>query len=328
MNQEEQYWLDILMYNKGFETPTQWIEYAKHNKFQKVKATRINCCPDCGCNNSNPLGQYVYYSTLITLQHCKECDLIFSNTHIDANVLAEHFELAYKDEAYFSLQRDQIFNCIAYLADINTPDKGKVLDIGGGLGHTLAILKIRRPDLSLTLNDISEAACRYASEKNSLVTICSPVRELVELKQKYDVVMLIDVIYYEPEIRNMWNIINMLLNEDGTLILRVPNKLLLIGLYQKLSNFFTRKDFTGKSSIKFFNPEHIFICSRKYLKKRLADLGFQSIEMLPSPLLVRSGFLARLYHSYYQTALILHRLTFGRTIVTPSFLVIARKFGH
>jgi hypothetical protein len=39
MNRDDEYWLDILGHNKGFETPAQWIEAQKTNlENQKQKS--------------------------------------------------------------------------------------------------------------------------------------------------------------------------------------------------------------------------------------------------------------------------------------------------
>lgn len=103
MNVDDEYWLEILTHNKGFDEPGQWIEYARRENFRKVEATKITRCPDCRSDIYSPVGQYVYYSTLITLQQCKNCELVFSNTHINGDLISQHFGMAYKDEVYFSL---------------------------------------------------------------------------------------------------------------------------------------------------------------------------------------------------------------------------------
>ena len=114
MVKNEEYWLDILGHNKGFDTPNSWVEYAKSHNFQKVKSKKILFCPGCRNNTLGTIGQYIYYSNLITLKHCRKCDLYFSDIHIDPAVIAQHFELTYKDDLYFENLKRFEFNHLAF----------------------------------------------------------------------------------------------------------------------------------------------------------------------------------------------------------------------
>jgi hypothetical protein len=163
MSDDQQHWFDILTHNQGFAEPDQWISYAKSHNFQKVMGVKLDSCPDCGSAMSARLGQYVFYSMLINLCHCSKCDLVYSDTRLDTSVIQHHFETAYKDQFYFTEQRAQIFEHIIRLTDTLSPPRGKLIDIGGAQGHLLAALRRRRPDLSLTLTDISQKACAYAT---------------------------------------------------------------------------------------------------------------------------------------------------------------------
>lgn len=75
-----------------------------------------------------------------------------------------------------------------------------VLDIGGAKGHLLTALRVRRPDLRLVLNDLSEDACNYAAQNYGLNTVCGDVKALRMSSTRYDVIIMSDVIYYEPDI--------------------------------------------------------------------------------------------------------------------------------
>lgn len=320
MNDDDQYWLDILKYNQGFAEPHKWIKYAKAHNFHKVAATRLSSCPDCGGPPEKVCGQYVYYSSLIHLLCCKSCELLYSDTYIDPDIIRLHFEQAYKDESYFSDQRTAVFDQIVRLADKYAPSEGRVMDIGGAQGHLLAKLRQQRPDLKCTLSDVSKEACDYAARRHGFHTICARIPELVGLGQRFEVVLMIDVMYYEPEIRKLLHAVNHLVEDSGTLIARLPNRLLLMRLAQKL-----RVDSQTTSAITFFNPEHVLVFSRAYLKARLSGLGFTDIRFLPSSMLISSPYLALPCSVYYFVSFFLHWLTFGAVMLTPSFIVIARR---
>lgn len=329
MCEKDDYWLSILKHNKGFESPHQWVEYAKRHNFQKIKAKKLFSCSDCMNDIFIPVSQYIYYSTLITLKHCKKCGLFFADTHIDPSVIAQHFENTYKDEFYFEYQRKEIFDYISYLVDVYSPSKGKLLDIGGGQGHLLAKINERRPDLDLALNDLSRKSCNYVRKHYGFKTICGIISNLAQLTDRFDIILLIDVIYYEPDIKRLWNVINNLLNHSGTLIIRVPNKLELIRLNQKLFSAISSRNamVNPKPSIRFFNPEHIYIFSKSYLEQRLKKIGFSKTIALPSPLLRKSQrrHMDSLYHLYNKVSQKIYKLGLKNLILTPSFIVVAIK---
>ena len=129
---------------------------------------------------------------------CGSCGLMYVDTHIDSHVIRRHFETAYKDDEYFLRQRKYVFQHIANIVDRHSKRGARVLDIGGGKGNLLDLVRRTRSDLNLTLNDISENACRYAEENFRLRTICSGLTAVPGTAEKFDVLLLIDVIYYEP----------------------------------------------------------------------------------------------------------------------------------
>jgi 2-polyprenyl-3-methyl-5-hydroxy-6-metoxy-1,4-benzoquinol methylase len=200
MTVDDQKVLEILR-EQGFLKPEKWIKYARLHNFKKVRSEKLNYCPDCNSREYKKVGQYIYYSNLINLMACKKCNLIFSDTRIDTKIIQNHFENTYKNEMYFSKSRKKIFNQIANLVDYYTPIRGRVIDIGGGKGHLLAIIKRHRPDLMLVLNDISISACEYAANYFNVDTICGPMNDLYQKTNvRYDLILLIDSLYYEPNI--------------------------------------------------------------------------------------------------------------------------------
>jgi len=326
MTDDRQYWLDILTHNQGFAEPDKWVSYARSHGFKRVKATKLDSCPDCCSGTSIRVGQYVYYSTLINLRRCSGCDLIYSDTRLDPCVIQDHFEIAYKDEFYFTEQRARIFDYVARLVDTFSPPTGRVIDIGGAQGHLLAALQRRRHDLSLTLNDVSEKACADAARVYKLQTVCCSINDLILVPEQFDVALLIDVMYYEPEIRGLWNAVSQLVKDSGTLIIRVPNYLALMNRSRRILQLVANTQLRGTTtSVRLFNPEHVFVFSRTYLRSRLRNLGFNRVAFLPSPLLSRRSRLKHLYTGYYKAAAVLHALTFGTVTITPSVVVIARR---
>lgn len=322
---DRQKWLDILHHNHGFLDPENWIDYARSHAFQKVDAKPILECPDCGATASTVLGQYVYYSTLIRLRSCAKCGLAYSDARIDPDIVSRHFDFAYKDEEYFVQRREPIFRYLTQLVDAYAPNRGKVIDIGGAKGHLLAAIRDRRSDLSLTLNDFAEGACAYARDVFGLHAIRASVGELAKLEERFDVILMIDVLYYESEIRKLWQTIDQISGENSTVILRLPERIGIIRLQRALGGLLSRKRSAARTSIYGFNPEHVAVYSKTYLNRRLASLGFAEVRFLPSPLLRSPGVRGVLATCYQRSAQVLHGATRGCVTFAPSFIVVARR---
>lgn len=324
MEEREHEMLELLRFNKGFTHPEKWIQYGLLHNFKKIQADQLEKCPDCNTGSLEFVGQYVHYSTLMSLQTCTECGLVFSDKRIDLRVIQLHFEQAYKDEVYFLDGRRRIFEQISRLADHVAPQGGKILDIGGAKGHLLATLKQRRSDLSFVVNDLSKEACHYAASKYGFQTIWGDVNALERTCSQYDVVIMSDVIYYEPELQKLWRLLPHLVSKNGTVIIRVPNRLAFIRFWQLMTRTITSSaDREMQDRIKFFNPEHLYVFSRSYLLSRLKKLGFLQVVAVPSELLVQKrGVLW--HHLYYYLGKLLWILSGGKLIITPSLLVIAK----
>ena len=316
--------LEILKSNKGFKQPELWIDYAARHNFRPVHATKLEGCPDCDSSRSESIGQYIYYSTLVELRSCLNCGLLYSDTKFDPGVLYGHFEQAYKDEEYFALQRKEIFSQLTAIIERSSPHGAKVLDIGGAKGHLLAMVKQRRPDLHLVLNDVSMAACEYAEMHYRLDVVCGAVETLERLPERFDTVVLSDVMYYEPEIRRLWTLLSRIVAPTDAIIIRVPNHFALIKFAGALGKLFSgQMSRKMNDTIRFYNPEHLYVFSRKYLSRRLGQIGFPVVNTVPSALLQKGN--SSLYHLYYTLAQAIFSSTLKHTIVTPSMIIIAKR---
>ena len=146
------------------------------------------------------------------------------------------------------------------------------------------------------------------------------------MDQVFDVVVMSDVIYYEPEPAKLWTLLPNLVAPGGIVIIRVPNRLLLIRLAQAIRRFVTSKRARDmRDRIMFFNPEHLFIFSRRLLTRRLSSLGFDPVTVWPSELLTPGAQTRRLHTLYYQVARLVHLGTLRRLTITPSLLLVGRR---
>lgn len=295
---------------QGFPTPERWASIAARYGFKSVQSVRLEACPSCAETKVTRWGQFVYYSTFCQLLACQRCGLIFSDRRIDSSVIQQHFESNYKNEAYFSDHRRAIFRHLVTLLQ-HLPEGASVLDIGGAKGHFLEHLRASRPDLSLTLNDISIEACAAAKAKG-FETVLGGLPALEGLSVRYDAIVLSDVLYYEPEIARSWRVLDKL---SGSLVVfRIPWKLPLIWLACQGQKFPSLH-----MDIRWFNPEHLYVLSPAYLTMRLHQLGFRHVTVRPSPLLGEGMTKDR----WFRAAEWVARWT--RQILTPSLIVTAER---
>jgi 2-polyprenyl-3-methyl-5-hydroxy-6-metoxy-1,4-benzoquinol methylase len=318
--------LAILKGNVGFDDPETWVDYGIAHTFTPVPALRLASCPDCDSVERALVGQYVYYSSLMRLWWCAGCTLIYSDVRLDETIIRAHFATAYKDDEYFLKRRRVVFDQIAALVEQAVRPGGSVLDVGGAKGHLLALLKRRRPDLAVTLNDVSREACEYARAQYGFEVVRGDLAQLGALDQRYDCVIASDVLYYEPRLRECWKVIPRLLRPSGTVLLRVPNKLVLMRLCQwawRLAH--TPHALARQDRLPFFNPEHIYVLSQSYLVHRLQQIGFRSVRALASPPLC-PDYLPTLCATSFRVAAFLNRLSWYRVCLTPSIVVLADGF--
>jgi 2-polyprenyl-3-methyl-5-hydroxy-6-metoxy-1,4-benzoquinol methylase len=319
----------VLRENLGFDEPDRWLDYARRKSFKRTAAMPVRYCPDCaGAPEPGHLGQYVYYSTLIRLLACRECGLIWANARIDPNVIETHFAVAYKDDLYFRDLRKDIFDHLVSVVDRLAPSNGRVLDIGGARGDLMSKLVDRRPELRVTVNDLSKAATDWASARYGFDTVTGGAAALAGHDQQYDVVVLSDVLYYEPDLKLMWSALGRLVRPGGSIVLRIPNKSLLISLRQwAFRAVATEHQKAMQDHVSFFNPEHIFVFRQRYLRNRLQQLGFTKIQVLSSPLL-RSRLPSVIRSGLYRLSEVVSALSRRKVSITPGTVIVAaRSYG-
>lgn len=316
--------LTLLRSNNHFEHPELWLDFARENAFREVSSTRRLACPDCGSTNFTPIGQYIYYSSLIRLQRCGACDLVFSDVLLAPEVIAQHFDAAYKDESYFLKQRQGIFREIAELVATLLPQGGSVLDVGGAKGHLADEIRKLRPDAKIVVNDISQTSCTHAQMQLGFETICGDLAVLSARTERFDVVMGIDVAYYEPQLQTAWHTFAALTAPGGSLLLRIPNRLTWIRAIDACAlPFGATRQLTSR--VPLFNTEHIYIFSRRYLRRALGSRGFTNIEHRPSAFLASDGVSGLRRRMLYLAICGIAAATRSRILLSSSQLVIAKR---
>lgn len=315
--------LDVVRGNFGFDDePEAWLAIAARDGFEPVQVEPIERCPDCGSPPAGRVGRYVHCSSLLSLLECHGCGLIWVNGRIEERLRRKHFEAAYKSADYFTSDRRRIFEHLTSLLVPEVPEGGSVLDIGGATGQLLEHLRSARPDLNLMLQDFSERAVQSARDERALEATTQSPGELARSGGAWDAVVLSDVIYYEPAIGELWEALDRLVKPGGSILIRVPNRALLIrtcASWQRLPMASGREE--RLSRLRFFNPEHMLICTRGYLTRRLGSLGFDDVRTHVSPPL-GDGALPKLLNALARSA---HTLSLGSLALSPAVVLQGRR---
>ena len=314
-----------LLARQGFENPEAWVDVARREGFRVVPATMVMACPGCGDIRSSRIGQFVHFSNALQLRECAACRLVYADRRVDAAVIQSHFESAYKDEEYFARKRKPVFDQIGAICAELAPHGGTVLDVGGAKGHLLDAIRRRRPDLRLILNDVSETACAYGRVHFGLEVLPGALSAIAHRAPPVDVLVMSDVLYYEPDIRGAWEAVSRVCRPGGALVIRVPNKLPIIRVTQQVLRPGGR-GVASQARIRFFNPEHLYVLSRGYLEERLRAIGFATVEAAPAALLAATP-LRRVFGAALRAlARAIQHLSRGAMLPCPAIVLIARDF--
>lgn len=323
MSEVEQEIRAILRKKRWLRDPGRWVDYARTHGFRAVKAVKVPVCPDCSGAPFRTWGQHVYYSTPIRLLECIDCGLVWADAHIDSDIIHGHFERAYKDEEYFRVLRGPIFHHLVDVIDTLCRRGARIVDIGGARGDLMAQVIARRPDVRVVINDISETATSYAARNFGFATLTGDVKALAVPEHQYDLVVLSDVLYYEPNLRILWAELSRLVCQGGAVVIRVPNKHVAIRLGQLWYRFtHTKARQAMQDRIRFFQPEHIFILRQRYLRSRLTRMGF-TVNALPSPPLGDSH--PAIGSVLFNLAMAVNRLSRHALVPTPAMLLVGRR---
>jgi 2-polyprenyl-3-methyl-5-hydroxy-6-metoxy-1,4-benzoquinol methylase len=169
------------------------------------------------------------------------------------------------------------------------PDKGKLLDVGCGLGIFLYLA--RQAGWETCGVDISPYAARYAREKFGLeVYDHDSIKQRVDQSGPFDVITLWDSIEHFPDPLGMLKQINSYLQDDGLLMLNTPNEESLLRYLAKTLYTVSGGLFTYPVR-KLYHTYHLYYFNLFSLKKLLSLGGFEilSVEKKRIPIVKARG---------------------------------------
>ena len=211
--------------------------------------------------------EFLYYSRFnnynLPVYKCSNCLLqtIFPKPNLETLYSKEYFtgesKFSYKDERSFEKYERIVWK--ARLKNIQKyKPKGKILEIGSSFGGFLNCAK--EFGYEVLGVEISDYASKHANNRN-VNTICGNFLE-VDLNQKFDIIILIEVIEHLPYPDKVFEKLSKHLNANGLLILQT-------------ANFDGLQAISEKENYHYYLPGHFYYYSESNLRQILDKYGFK-----------------------------------------------------
>lgn len=200
---------------------------------------------------------------------CRRCGLVYTDPQPDRDSLEEHYQEEYYKEWLEKQMRKRIPMWKIRLKDLlKYKAGGRLLDVGFGAGTFLNLAKDKGFDVCGT--EISEYACQYVRENFGIEVFKGTLEEASFPASHFDIVTLWHTLEHLPDPKAALKEACRILNEDGLLVVAVPN----------LDNFITRVFYflaKGKR-LKMFSigakELHLWHFSSQSLARLLNETGF------------------------------------------------------
>jgi len=237
-------------------------------------------CPACGALAGTNPEEVFHHSSRYA---CSGCDLHF--WHPVSMPDAAWHEAAYqgRDQTAMPLEPGHLF----FLSDPKAPKRGRLLDLGCGVGIFLAAA--RDAGFEVTGIDLNQNAVRFSRERYGLrdVSAMRPADFLAtRAKEKFDVVTFFEVLEHQEDPQGFLNVAKECLADEGFLAVSVPNR----NRWQK-----------GIETLDY-PPNHLTRWSPRALRNFLERNGLEVLTMQEEPLGIRRA--AQVLSSGLRTGLV------------------------
>lgn len=183
---------------------------------------------NCNLCNSN---EYKLFKEIngYKLVKCRQCGLVYSNPRPSRKKIKGEYSVEYhikrllKEEPKTAKEIERGINKnIGRAEEIVSQfgNKGKLLDIGCGVGFFIACL--RRYDWDVSGIDISEWATEFARKKLELNVFTGTV-EGIQYNEKFDIITMYHILEHFPNPIRSLKKVSEIIADDGVLIIKGPN---------------------------------------------------------------------------------------------------------
>lgn len=233
------------------------------------------------CGSGSYFFKLLYDLDSFQIMKCSKCGLVFRNIILSPQEISQLYTSNYftkeQKDYFFQNEEIKIKDFTERIKDIekNYKKKGKLLDVGCGIGTFLNICQKR--SWQVYGEEISEYAVRYAQKKFGLRVLKGNLSEVDLPDNFFDVVTLWDVIDHSEKPSLLLKEIYRILKKDGLVVVQTDMEDSFIYRLAHWIYFLTAGWF--KNPVVRGHPiHHSTFYSLKTLKKTLTSAGFKIIK--------------------------------------------------
>jgi 2-polyprenyl-3-methyl-5-hydroxy-6-metoxy-1,4-benzoquinol methylase len=220
----------------------------------------IRCCV---CNNNDTsLFSLKYDKENFIVAECKNCSFLFIPQYFSQRISYEDYkgeevlEQVRRGNNWLKMQR----HLLRFKFIKKFQPQGDLFDLGTGWGHFLSTGR----ELGYNVHgiEVSEMPCKYAREELNLPVENVNFFNMKIKKSAYDLITMWDVLEHIPDADEVINRCNLMLRDNGYIILQVPQ---IDSIISKML----------KENWNMISSGHVNLFSKKTIRKLFEDRGFK-----------------------------------------------------
>lgn len=263
------------------------------------------------------------------IAQCRTCGYVFDNPRPTLGELITFYSRKEKYDSWLKElgPRDRLWKRrLKKLQPTRKP--GSLLDVGAGIGQFLFTARSSYREVYGT--EVSASAVAIAKQKYGLDLFHGSVEELAKRGKRFSNITLFHVLEHVPDPRAMLKTCHSLLEDDGCLVIAVPNEITsLRGFKKRLFGKIKKESRSGLLGLPRLTLDgsideiHLSHFTPSVLRRLVEATGFSVLVNTLDPYYVATGS-ARVKADVFYYACLAMRLIF-RVNVYDAILMIARK---
>lgn len=211
------------------------------------------------------------------LVKCTECRMVFKNP-MPLEALKKYYKNYYSN--FFSAKKIESHRNDIYFhffkSELNRNAKGRLLDIGCGLGTFLSLAQKQGWETFGT--ELSEEASQFAQKKQGLNVFCGDLKKASYLEESFDVITLWNVLdHMENPLAELFKM-KKILRKGGVLFIRLPNFLFQRNI-DRLSRWIERLFSNRINLSKKISVSHFYSFTPSSIEQLLRQAGFSNFRI-------------------------------------------------
>jgi SAM-dependent methyltransferase len=276
-------------------------------------------CPLCSGTHS----ALVLSESDRSLWHCKPCSVWWLEPIPKAEELAQYFRVTSPAEeaaaaAKFEVNRHAVLKLVATRLKEGVAG-GRILDIGCAVGYFLSAFFAEDKCWEAHGIDVAPQSAERAAARGIQMRV-GTLKSARYSDGYFNLVTILDTFYYFTDPLQEIKEIQRILEPGGILAIEAP--LANPRLWRTTTRIGRALTRTSRPRLE---TDHVFFYTPKALARIIRTFDFDVTATLPLPANVNNGLVSSIYRVYSAAAILLWKVTGGRMLLAPSFLLLAKR---